>query len=151
SLLLLAAFGAPPSTHADVWKDPARYRIEYRVDLSQLDVRPGQRVRVWVPYAATTADQTVLSSEIEAPWPYRLTRDGAGNQMVYLEGDGPTTGALVVRAVVERSPSHGIAKSAIVAGTLEDPQRYHTPAHLVPLDGVIHQLADQESKGLSDD
>jgi transglutaminase-like putative cysteine protease len=150
-LLPAVAVCAPPPAHADVWKDRARYRVEYRTDLSQLSVRPRQRVRVWVPYPATTPDQTVVSGEIEAPWPYRLTRDAVGNQMVYLEGSGPAAGPLVVRAVVERSPSHGIAKSAIVAGTPEDPERYHTPAQLVPLDGVIRQIADQESTGLSSD
>ena len=151
SLLLTAVVAAPGSARADVWKDRARYRLEYRVDLSALAVRPGQHVRVWVPYPATTTDQTVVSGEVEAPWPYRLTRDAGGNQMVYLEGDGPASGPLIVRAVVDRSPSHGIAKSAIVAGTPEDPQRYHAPLRLIPLDGVIRQTAEQESKGLPDD
>ena len=151
SLLLAALVAAPGQVRADVWKDPARYRLEYRVDLSALAVRPGQHVRVWVPYPATTTDQTVVSGEIEAPWPYRLTRDAGGNQMVYLEGVGPAGGPLIVRAVIDRSPSHGVAKSAITAGTPEDPQRYHTPLRLIPLDGVIRQTAEQESKGLSDD
>ena len=151
SLLLTAVVAAPGSARADVWKDRARYRLEYRVDLSALAVRPGQHVRVWVPYPATTTDQTVVSGEIEAPWPYRLTRDAGGNQMVYLEGVGPAGGPLIVRAVIDRSPSHGVAKSAITAGTPEDPQRYHAPLRLIPLDGVIRQTAEQESKGLPDD
>jgi transglutaminase-like putative cysteine protease len=149
-ILLLLTLASAAVTHADEWTDPARYKVEYRVDLPQLAVQTGQHVRVWVPYPASTPDQKVEAGTIESPWPYRLTRDGLGNQVVYLEGEGPAAAPLVIKATVERAPSHGIASSAAVTGSVEDPQRYQTPVRLIPLDGVIRQIAEQEGKGLPD-
>jgi transglutaminase-like putative cysteine protease len=148
SLLVLAC---PLLAHADEWTEPARYKVEYRVDLPQLAVKPGQHVRVWLPYPATTPDQKTESGAIDAPWPYRITRDGLGNQFLYLEGDGPAAAPLVVRATVERAPAHGIAASAATAGSVQDPQRFRTPVRLIPLDGTIRQIAEQEGKGQADD
>jgi transglutaminase-like putative cysteine protease len=150
-LLTLAGGATATSARADAWSERARYRVEYRVDLPQLAVRPGQRVRVWVPYPASTADQTVESGEIDSPWPYRLTRDQLGNQVVYLEGEGPAAAPLVMRVVVARAPAHGLPPGAIAPGTPEDPHGYLAPARLVPLDGLIRQVAEQESKGLTGD
>src|SRR5215468_5526505 len=55
--LLAAAIGLPALVRADMWTEPARYRVEYRVDLPAIAAKPGQRLRVWVPYPATSADQ----------------------------------------------------------------------------------------------
>jgi len=148
---LAAATVFPGLVLADAWTDRARYQIEYRVDLPALAAQPGQHVRVWVPYPATMADQTVQSATVDSPWPHRLTRDALGNEVVYVEGNAPATQPLVVRAVVERAPSHGVAREAIVSGQRDDPQLYRRPVRLIPLDGVIRQLAEQEGKGLSDD
>ena len=105
-----------------------------------------------VPYPATTPDQTVgPGAEIEAPWPYRLTRDALGNQLVYLEGTGPASKPLLMRVVVVRAPAHGLSSRLISTGTPDDPQNYRTPVRLIPLDGVIRQIAEQESKGISGD
>lgn len=148
-LALASAAVRPTPARADAWSELARYRVEYRVDLPQLAVKPGQRVRVWLPYPAGTVDQTVESGAIDAPWPYRLTRDQLGNQMVYLEGEGSAAAPVVVRVVVERAPAHGVPNEAIEPGTPQDPQGYLAPARLIPLEGIIRQIAEQESHGLS--
>jgi transglutaminase-like putative cysteine protease len=149
--LLLALTGPVASSHrarADAWSDPARYRIEYRFDLTALPVEPGQKVRVWLPYPAATQDQKVISGEIDSPWPHRMTSDALGNAIVYLEGDGPAPAAVTERVVVERSPARGVPPDAALAGTPQDPQSELAPNRLVPLDGLIRQIAEQEGKGI---
>src|SRR5262249_46492724 len=128
-----------------------RYRVEYRVDLPAIAAKPGQRLRVWVPYPATNADQTVEPGAIDSHWPYRLTVDRLGNRIVYTEGDAPAARPLLVRAGVQRSPPHGVPSVAIAVGPPKDPSRYKAPIQLIPLDGVIRQLADQEGKGTDGD
>jgi len=147
-LFFTVAIASAAVARADMWSEPARYRVEYRVDLPAISAQPGQHVRVWVPYPATNADQTVQPGESESPWPYRLTRDALGNQIVYAEGEAPAARPLVIRAVVQRSPSHGVRRDAIAADPMQDPGHYTAPIQLIPLDGIIRQLAEQEGKGI---
>jgi len=145
---MTTAHAAPPPA---AWTQPARYKFEYRADFSGVSVATGKRLRLWLPFPAATADQQVLSAEIDAPWPYRRTSDALGNQFVYLEGDGVPAGAVTMRVVVERRPSPGVRLADVKRDTPADPSRYLQPQQLVPLDGVIRDLAVQQSKGLTSD
>lgn len=146
---VLSLVGRPDGVLAaeDPWKSPARYEFEYRVHLATLP--PGGKVALWVPYPAETLDQKVLDAKIDAPWPWRLTREEKfGNQMVHTEGTpDEQTADLVMRFVVERRPSVGVPVSAISEKPSLRPVLYKMPDKLVPLSGVIRQIAEQEGRG----
>lgn len=142
-LVALGAAAAP-----DPWKEAARYTIAYEVDLPALDITPEAKVRVWLPLPVETQDQEIVSEQIDSPWPTRITEDANGNRVAYVEGRGRPDGLLALRAVVERSPSTGISKGAVREGGPDDPERFGDGARLIPLDGLIRQVAEQQSAGL---
>ena len=137
----------------DPWVQSARYELEYRADLNSLELSKAESVRVWLPTPAQNRFQKVLSTKIEAPWPYRTTQDGCGNRLVYLEADGSETDSrqVVMRFVVERSPSRGVNPSNVKPNTPRDPHRYLKAQRRIPLDGEISALAVQESRGSATD
>jgi transglutaminase-like putative cysteine protease len=145
--------GSAPAGAFDPWTEPARYEIEYRADLASLGARSAEVVRVWLPTPAANAYQAVLSSEVEAPWPHRETRDRYGNRFVYLEGkdEARTGSAAVLRFAVERRPARGVSRSEARQGTPLDPQLHLGTQRKVPLDGVIREIAEQQSRGLETD
>jgi transglutaminase-like putative cysteine protease len=68
--------------------------------------------------------------------------------MVYAEGKADAAVRdLVMRFVIERRPSTGIPASATVADAYLRPVLYQTPDKLIPLSGVIRELAERESRG----
>jgi transglutaminase-like putative cysteine protease len=99
-----------------------------------------------VPYPAETRDQKILDAHVDSPWPERLTREEKyGNRMVYAEGKADASiGDLVMRFVIERRPSTG---TPTMADAYLRPALYQTPNKLIPLSGVIRDLAEQEGRG----
>jgi transglutaminase-like putative cysteine protease len=134
----------------DVWSRPARYQLEYRVDAAQFAQRNAKRLRIWLPYPAETGDQKVLSAEITSPWPHQVNSDALGNRIVYLEGNEPPASDIVMRFVVERWPTGGIPRSQVAANSPLDPAKYLASNKLIPLDGVIRQVATEQSRGIKD-
>lgn len=132
------------------WSEPARYRLEYRVDLPSL-APPAKHLRLWVPYPAENSDQIIESAQIESPWPHELHVDGLNNRMLFIEGSGVAAGPLVMHFVIERRPSTGVALASVTAGSPNDPQRFLQPDRLIPLDGLIRQIAVEQSRGLDSD
>jgi len=141
-----AALVAPAmAERPDLWKSVARYELEYRVRVRDVGRAP-DAVALWVPYPAETRDQRVLDAHIDSPWPERLTREEKyGNRMVYAEGKADASiRDLVMRFVIERRPSTG---TPAMADPYLRPALYQTPNKLIPLSGVIRELAEQESRG----
>lgn len=147
ALFASASWAAGP----DAWTHPAKYRFEYRVALSKLAVANDATLRLWLPYPPATAHQKVLAASIDSPWRHQENDDSLGNRIVYLEGKGVPERDLTMTFEVERWPSDGVRTAAIVAGTPLDPQRYLHADKLVPLDGLIRQIAEQQSKGHDSD
>ncbi|MGH7822271.1 MAG: transglutaminase-like domain-containing protein [Candidatus Binatia bacterium] len=144
--LASSSFGAET---ADPWKAPARYAFEYRVQLS--DVAPaGHRVSLWVPYPAENPAQQIIEAKVESPWAWQLRREAKfGNRMVHAEGvAGPGVPDLVMRFRVERRPYAGIHPGEAPFEGILSPALYETPDRLVPLEGLIRKIAEQESEGL---
>ncbi len=135
------------SAAEDAWTQPARYGFEYRVDFPALTGVEADHLRVWIPYPAQTDHQKVLSADIDSPWPYKIHTDGFGNRVVYLEGRGVPNKPLVMRFTVERWPSDGVRLNEIRADTPLDPKRYLHADKLIPLGGLIKQVAEQQSRG----
>ena len=149
-LLVLVCGVAWSEESYDVWNRPARYRFDYRVAAAQLKETQAKRLRIWLPYPAETEDQKVLSAEVTAPWAYHVNTDAFGNRMVYLEGNAAPASDITMHFVVERRPTGGTPRSEVAANSTLDPSRYLKSNHLIPLDGVIRQVAVQESRGIED-
>jgi transglutaminase-like putative cysteine protease len=142
----VAVTSAPAGAGAgDPWTSTQRYAFQYRVDLSKLRVKDDSRVQIWVPYPADTLHQSVLTATIESPWPYTLERDRSGNRALHVTGRGKPSRDLVMRFRVEREPSDGIPAVDARPETPLDPERYRYAERLVPLDGIIRQVAEQQS------
>jgi len=142
-LLASASWAAGP----DAWTHPAKYRFEYHVALSKLAVANDATLRLWLPYPPETRHQKVLTARIDSPWRYEENEDSFGNRIVYLEGKGVPESDLTMTFEVERWPSDGVRAAAIAVGTPLDPQWYLHADKLVPLDGLIRQIAEQQSRG----
>jgi len=141
ALLLSTAARAAPG---DPWTSTQRYEFEYRVDFSKLEVGGDEGLQLWVPYPADTPDQSVLAATIESPWTYTIARDRSGNRALHMEGRGVPARDLVMRFTVERAPSRGIPAGAVRAETPLDPERYRYASRLIPLGGMIRQVAEQQ-------
>jgi transglutaminase-like putative cysteine protease len=140
----------------DPWTQTARYEFEYRVDLTALP--DGSEKRLWIPAPADAASQSLLSIEIESPWPHRVNTDAYGNRIIFVERSGEldapdTSSELVARFVVERRPSSGVSAAAATArpGEPLDPARYLGAQRKIPLEGLIADIASNESRGLESD
>jgi transglutaminase-like putative cysteine protease len=150
---LLALFAVARANGFDPWVQSARYEVEYRVDLTAWASAPEGPVRVWLPTPAENEHQRVHSKEVESPWQYRETRDDHGNRFVYLETGRKESQSTVVtmRFVVERSPFNAVEMSDARFATPRDVGRYVKPQRRIPLDGVIGELAERQSRGLESD
>ena len=150
ALALLCSAVAWGDSSSDAWSRPARYRFEYRLEAASLAATQGQRLRIWLPYPAESDEQAVVSAEVTAPWSHQVTTDAFGNRMVYLEGDGPLPSDVVMRFEIERRPTGGIPPREVASNRALNPDRYLQSNQLIPLDGLIRQVAAQESRGIDD-
>jgi transglutaminase-like putative cysteine protease len=87
-----------------------------------------------------------------------VNTDANGNRTIFIERSGDTSpsGAnreLVARFVVERRPSSGVSATAAATrpGEPLDPARYLSAQRKIPLEGLIADIADNESRGLESD
>lgn len=153
---LASAFGLPPASAAeafDPWTESARYEFVYRVDLAQLEAAPGDTLALWVPAPAETPDQRVLAEQFDAPFAVAEGADALGNRMLHLswKGPAPAGSEIALRVRVERGPSKGLPREAARPGSPDDPKRHLGRTRRVPLDGLIEQIAVQQSRGLDSD
>lgn len=155
--LALASALVPPidaeETSFDPWTEPARYEFVYRVDLGQLEAAPGDALKLWIPTPAETSDQRVIAQQIEAPFEVVEGADALGNRMLHVAWRDPAPAGteIALRVRVERRPSSGLLREAVAPGSSDDPKRHLGPTRRVPLDGVIEQIAVQQSRGLESD
>ena len=119
----------------------------------------GQKLRLWIPVPESDPYQDITSLRIESPVSYELHRDPEyKNLYAYLDVD-PKKQATpfevkVDFAVTRRehkvrldSTSRGAHASEVTPAELH---RFLQPDRLVPTDGLIAQLAAQETRGLTD-
>ena len=73
--------------------------------------------------------------------------------MIHLRWRGPAPAGTRVelRSVVERRPWPGLSRADAKPGSADDPARHLKPTRRIPLDGLIAQIATQESRGLESD
>lgn len=115
------------------------------------NIRPGARLRMWVPMAHSGDFQTVRIISQKGDLPLRRTRDGQyGNEMLYAESasaDRQDYSFEVTYDVVRRQ------STAHVTGELarSERQRLLAPDRLVPVSGVPAELAAGQVSTVSGD
>jgi transglutaminase-like putative cysteine protease len=135
---------------------PSRtFIFTYQVTLK--DIPAGaQRVRVWIPCAVTDANQTVVLKKASGPVHLREVREAPfGNHILYGEIPHPQSGPAEFTAeyeVTRKEYSKGDYESLMKAspGSRAAPQdlaRFLAPDRLVPIDGRMKELADENTRG----
>ncbi|MFQ5776767.1 MAG: transglutaminase-like domain-containing protein [Terriglobia bacterium] len=115
-------------------------------------------LRVWIPVPESDNQQEISQLALESRVPYQLHRDPEySNLYAYLEVDPRTeTGPLEVtlrfrvkrreHRVTPNAPAEHASATAIKPA---ERARFLQPDRLVPIDGVIAALAEQETSGLT--
>jgi len=135
---------------------PARtFLFTYQVTLKDLPAGAAQ-VRVWIPCATSDANQTVSVKKMTGPVHLRETRETSfGNHMLYAEMAHPLAAPAeftVEYQVTRREYSRGDFASLMKArrGSESAPKNlaaYLRPDRLVPIDGRMKELADENTRG----
>jgi len=115
-----------------------------------------QKLRLWIPVPESDAHQDITSLRIDSPVTYELHRDPVyRNLYAYLEVDPKevaTPFEVKLRLWVIRRENKVALKAGNGGGgaSAAELQRALEPDRLVPTDGLIAQLAAQETRGLTD-
>ncbi len=134
----------------DPWTQPARYQLEYQVDLASIDAKPDDDIEVWLPLPADGPAQRLLSVQVESSWSHRRTGDDLGNRFIHTKRDPsqPTTGELILRCVINRLPvSRSVPERARI-DSAHDLDRNRASERRAPADGRIRAIADQLCRNL---
>ncbi len=118
-----------------------RFRIQYSASVES------PHAKLWLPVPQSDAYQQIDSLNIDAP--HRLTKDGRGNQIAFVEGRAALTLACnVVRHErrLDRLDGAGLHVSAP-----PDLARHLEPERLVPLDSKIRGWAAEVTQGTGND
>lgn len=134
------------------------FEFTYEVRIPELP--PGaKKLRLWIPVPVADPQQAISEFTLESPVPYEFHQDPEyKNRYAYLEvapGKQPLPAVVRMRFQTERRehrvdlrPASGLARAAM-AGPAEL-ARYLRSDRLVPTDGIIAALAEQETRGLTD-
>ncbi len=161
SLGLLFAFAVltlPMAAEAPgEFSPPSRtFDLTYQVSLKDLPVG-ARRVRLWIPRAVSDANQTVVLKNVDGPIHLRETQGAPhGNHFLYGEILHPQSEAsdiTVEYEVTRKEYSRGNFDALQKAGnqstqTPKELARYLEPDRLVPIDGRIKELADENTRGI---
>ncbi len=149
-LVLPGRAGAPGEFSA-----PSRtFSLTYQVALK--DIPAGsQRVRVWIPRPVTDTNQTIVLKKVDGPVRLReVTEPSFGNHILYGELQHPSGAeAFTVEYQVTRKEySRGnLASLETAARKNANPPanlaRFLQPDRLVPIDGRMKELADENTRG----
>jgi transglutaminase-like putative cysteine protease len=149
-----AAFSAPSQTSALVRNFEFIYLT--RIPASPLDAKT---LSIWIPLPQSDPYQTIGSLKIESPFSYAKHRDPEyGNEYLYLQIPAAQVSSLEEVRVsfqvtrqehrVELS-AHPVSAQSRGVGA-PGLQRFLQPDRRVPLQGVIAELAAQETRGIRD-
>jgi len=150
-IVLSFVVGAP-----EEFSPPSRtFLFTYQVTLK--DIPAGtQRLRVWIPCAVTDANQTVVLRKVDGTVHLRATREATfGNHMLYGEIPHPqatraefTIDYQVTRKQYSRGDYANLEKASLQdAAVPKYLARFLQPDRLVPVDGRIKELADENTRG----
>ncbi len=156
--MIVLSFLSLEARAADVAKSSERVRkfdFTYQITLKNL---PGnaQRVRVWIPVASSDANQTVVLKEAQGSAHLRVTRvPQFGDRLMYAEilhPKSPTAEFTLAYEITRKEYSKGNFQSLMKYNGADplpkDIAFYLLPNHLVPVDGKIKTLADENTRGV---
>jgi len=113
-----------------------------------------KKVDVWIPLPSDGPYQTIADVKVQAPAPFTLERDSAGNRLAHFVLDKPEQLGkdLEVRATyhVTRREAVAPAPGSAKAGEPSDAAQLLKPNRLVPLSPRVKELADTLSAGKTD-
>jgi transglutaminase-like putative cysteine protease len=113
-----------------------------------------KKVEVWIPLPSDGPYQTIAEVKVQAPVPFTLEKDSAGNRLAHFVLDRPEQLGkdLEVRATyrVTRREAVGQAPGSAKAGEPSDAAQLLKPNRLVPLTTRVKELADTLSVGKTD-
>jgi transglutaminase-like putative cysteine protease len=150
---LLAAFSSPANLTL-----PRERTFDFDYLTRIPAVPPGAHLRLWIPVPGSDPHQEIADLIVQSPVPYKTYRDPEyGNRYIYLElKPGSQPAPFDVRMHFQtRRVEHRVDLTVALAGpngTKPSPgelARSLRPDRLVPTDGLIAALAEQETRGLS--
>ena len=156
-LCLSALIVAPLSPRAQQRFSPTTRRFQFTYQVTLKDIPAGaQRVRVWIPRAVSDSNQTLVLKKTAGPAPLREMREPTfGNHIMYAEILHPQGGHwefTIEYEVTRREYSKGSYEKLVKAdmGSADTPRplaQFLAPDRLVPIDGKLKQLADENTSG----
>lgn len=151
-LLLVSGSSSPAGDQSPATR---QFEFTYQVKVPAIPAGSGP-LHVWIPLPAEDGYQAITGLKIESPAQYRIRRDPEyGNRYAYFDVDPKQAASgfdITMRFQVTRR-EHRVALTGAPArpapaGPLMN--RFLQPDKLVPLNGVIAELAKQETAGVTD-
>ncbi len=139
-------------------RPPAR-RFEFRYLVRVPQPPAGTKtLRLWIPLPQSNENQTISELKIETALAYSRYRDPEyGNEYLYLEASPAKIQhplEILVRFQVERRELHVVLDSAAdppsAAVAKAELARFLQPDRLVPINGIIAQLSQDQTRGVTD-
>jgi transglutaminase-like putative cysteine protease len=150
--LLAAVFSARSNTNILV----RNFEFTYLTRIPPLP-RDGGILKIWIPIPQSGSYQSIRDLKIESPFSYAKRRDHEyGNEYIYLEVPAAQVSSLEeVRMIFQATrQEHRVDLSANPTVPLLAPpadlQRFLQSDRRVPLQGIIAELATQETQGIQD-
>ena len=151
ALALPVMRGAP-----NEFSPPSRtFLFTYQVALKALP-SGARQVRIWIPRPVSDAHQTVILENVSGPIHFRETREAAfGNHILYGEWLHPSSGPAefaveyqVTRKEYSKGDFESLAKAeqGSASATPIKLARFLSPDRLVPIDGKMKELADENTR-----
>jgi transglutaminase-like putative cysteine protease len=156
-ICVLAFISLPTVAGAEGEFSPPSRSFQFTYQVTLKDIPAGtQRVRVWIPRAVTDANQTVVLKKVDSPIHLRETHEARfGNHILYGEILHPQPGSTefqVEYQVTRKEYSQGDFATLRKAGdgsapAPKDVAQFLEPDSLVPINGKIKELADENTQG----
>ena len=150
-LVLLAARGLSEKT-----SEKAR-QFEFTYSVTVKDLSPEQKnVRVWIPVATSDRNQEIVLRNVSSPVAKRMTRDHEyGNQILFAEINHPKEPTMTFTLeyeVTRKEYSKGDYDQLLrfnrdAQAPPADVGRFLEPDRLVPIDGKMKELAEENTQG----
>jgi transglutaminase-like putative cysteine protease len=114
---------------------------------------PGSReLRIWLPLPFEDRSQGISNLKIESPFPYKIQRDKEYRDRyayVVVQADEATKPFDIKISFHAERFEHRVSLAPLIeplGQPLVSPDRFLLPDRLVPIDGVIGELSDQQTK-----
>src|SRR6266481_185411 len=151
-LLILLAAVSPPTSESDEPTSASRNFVFTCITHVPAIPPDSRELRIWLPLPYEDRSQGISQLKIESPVRYKIQRDkDYGDRYVYVVVDADDARKpfdIKISFHVERF-EHRVSFTPLVeplGQPLVSPDRFLLPDRLVPIDGVIGELSDQQTR-----